>query len=206
MLQSLFGLFGSRALDVTQDGDTIRIVSTSLGFVVFMTLVVTGLSVAILVSVWRGRAGEGAKRHRGWKTALAVPWVCLAVIVAIAYGEARLEVRRDSHVLVVEDRGITGPLFMSRETVPIADITDIGIGHVVVKAPLRNGTPQGPDKDGYYLRIRGKGGIRIKGPGREVEDTRRTIAAARALLAFLKEHPDRPERPIRSNIHRYAKE
>ena len=206
LFSALFDLLGSRMLVVREDADTFSVATSSLGFVVLMTLVVIGLSLAILVSVWRGgKAGNGG-RHRGWKEALAVPWVCLAVIAAIGYSDTRLDARRDSPLLVVEESGITGPLLRSRAAIPIADITDIDVGHVTVKAPTRNGTPQGPDEDGYYLRIRGKGGVEITGPGGEVADTRRTIAAARALLAFLARHPDRPARPIGSNIHRYAKE
>ncbi|MBP0483792.1 hypothetical protein [Sagittula salina] len=193
----LFGLdvlLGSRFAAVTATGEGLVIRSTNLGVVVLFGL--AGLALAGILVAEMIRHGLTARRGHMARTSLGVVVTCVAVMSGLTFGatEARVSPER----IVVEVRTVLG---VSAEEMAVSEVTQLGVASARIKAATRNGSPVGPDRTGYGLRVVGRDGRRLRltpvAAGR-LDDV---SSAVRTVQGYLETATGRP---VRTNLHRYA--
>jgi len=198
----LFGLdhaLGSREAEVFRGAGTLEVLSTSEGWAKIFLIAGALFFVVVVIAAWRKGGWQEARSTAG--VFGAILGVCIGIMIATSYSELRLTASVDSDVIVIERRGVLLDLWVGRDTVPIADLIGVGIGTSTIKAPLRNGTPQGRDKTAYHLRLRTADWKTYQASSGGVEDMRPAAEAASALLEFLVAHPAREgQRKLTTNL------
>lgn len=198
-----FRLFGSKVMEITQDGQSIEILSTSIGFVRFILLLSLCICIAIVRGVWQKRKAEDAARYREQGlVAFGVIVFCLLVILAMSYKKIVVRASHDNDRVMVTEQGILSVLWMDHQEIPIQSIDEIRAAYILLKGSQSQERTQS-DKAGYYLRIDTYENKQIRGSSNEVNSTKRTVRAVRALAEFLNNHPSRTEKPVRARTFNY---
>ncbi|QDV47710.1 hypothetical protein Enr13x_76210 [Stieleria neptunia] len=160
----------------------------------FSLLFIGGLLVLyVVMAVHRTRRGQWS-RDQWEKIAIefGVPTVCVAIVVAMSYERQTLVGRFDAADVVRSDRSVFHFLAPEVSRMPVADVRAIRIDSVDWQN-TRNGSPDGPVRTTYFIRldVAGEREVLLVGCSR---DRKHTEAVADQLVRFLRAHPDHQPR------------
>jgi hypothetical protein len=201
----LFGLdtaLGSRFAEVSETAEGLMIRSTNVGFLWLVVIALALAGLAILIHL--ARKGFEARVLRDMSMLAGVLAVCGLIVAVTSYSETRVMLVSDPDPprIVVERRGLLGDLWVGRESLLLAELLEVGVGTGTIKAATRNGTPQGPDRTGYHLRLRPVEGRSVEATPTAVGGLSEVIAAGRLLQERI--NLLRPEDPVSDNFKRFS--